>query len=237
MNYFIIIATIGLVVFIHELGHLVLAKFSGVPIEEFSIGFGPKLWKYKKGNTLYSISIIPIGGYVLPKINSEEEFFRIPVNKRIIFTLGGPLANIIFSLLLLVVLNIMSAGVTFGSIFIQPITQLFTYFHLILGGLVQLFIQPESLSGIVGIVHQGGEFIGGSPLKAIHFAMIISLNLAIFNLLPLPVLDGGKIILYCLEKINKKYSKLHLPLAIAGWVIILGLMLFVTINDIRKIFI
>ena len=237
MSYFIIILTIGLIIFIHELGHMTLAKLSGVPIEEFSIGFGPKIWKYKKGETTYSFSVIPIGGYVLPKIDSEEEFFQIPVNKRIIFTLGGPVANMIFSFILLIILNIIASGITFDAIFIQPAVQLFTYFYLITGGLIQLFIQPQALSGIVGVVHQGGQFIGDSIVKAIHFAMIISLNLAIFNLIPLPVLDGGKIVLYLLEKINKKYSKLHLPLAIAGWVLILGLMVFVTVNDIRKIFI
>ena len=53
----------GLIVFIHELGHFITAKMSGMQVDEFAIGFGPAIFKVQKGETLYSIRIIPLGGF------------------------------------------------------------------------------------------------------------------------------------------------------------------------------
>lgn len=59
-----IIVIFGLLVFIHELGHLLLAKRAGILCREFAIGFGPKLFSYKKGETVYTIRLLPLGGFV-----------------------------------------------------------------------------------------------------------------------------------------------------------------------------
>src|SRR5947207_2810493 len=64
------IIVFGLVVFIHELGHFLVAKACGVPIDAFSIGFGPKLFGFKRGGTEYVVSALPLGGYV--KMAGEE---------------------------------------------------------------------------------------------------------------------------------------------------------------------
>ena len=55
---------LGLVIFIHELGHFAVAKWCGVKVERFSIGFGPVLWRVTRGETEYALSAIPFGGYV-----------------------------------------------------------------------------------------------------------------------------------------------------------------------------
>ncbi|MBW3541860.1 MAG: site-2 protease family protein, partial [Planctomycetes bacterium] len=55
---------LGLVIFFHELGHFAVAKWCNVNVERFSIGFGPVLWSFKKGETEYALSLIPFGGYV-----------------------------------------------------------------------------------------------------------------------------------------------------------------------------
>src|SRR4029077_17694840 len=55
---------LGFVIFIHELGHFAVAKWCGVKVERFSIGFGPILWKVTRGETEYALSVIPFGGYV-----------------------------------------------------------------------------------------------------------------------------------------------------------------------------
>ena len=55
---------LGLVIFFHELGHFAVAKWCGVFVERFSLGFGPILWSFKKGGTEYALSAIPFGGYV-----------------------------------------------------------------------------------------------------------------------------------------------------------------------------
>jgi regulator of sigma E protease len=63
---------------------------------------------------------------------------------------------------------------------------------------------------------------------------LLSLNLAVFNMLPVPALDGGKILLYLLEKLHHRLARLHIPLSIGGWVCILGLMIYATYLDVER---
>jgi len=65
-----VIFVIGLLVFIHESGHFLVAKWLGVRVEKFSLGFGPKLFRFKKGHTEYMICALPLGGYV--KLGGDE---------------------------------------------------------------------------------------------------------------------------------------------------------------------
>src|SRR5260221_3957498 len=64
INVLYVALGLGLVIFIHELGHFAVAKWCGVKVERFSIGFGPILWKATRGETEYALSAIPFGGYV-----------------------------------------------------------------------------------------------------------------------------------------------------------------------------
>src|SRR3989337_721037 len=70
--YFLIV--IGILVFVHELGHFIMAKRAGVRVEKFSLGMGPKLFGYKKGDTEYVISAFSLGGYAkMAGQNPDEE--------------------------------------------------------------------------------------------------------------------------------------------------------------------
>ena len=60
---------LGVLVFVHELGHFVVARWNGVRCLTFSLGFGPKLLQTKRGDTVYCVSLIPLGGYVLSLIH------------------------------------------------------------------------------------------------------------------------------------------------------------------------
>ena len=53
----------GFIIFFHELGHFLLAKASGIRVNEFALGMGPKLWGFQRGETQYSLRLLPIGGY------------------------------------------------------------------------------------------------------------------------------------------------------------------------------
>lgn len=234
MNYFIIVFLIGFLILVHELGHFLAARWVKIPIARFSIGFGPRLWGFKRGETEYWLSLLPLGGYVLPEIEDEAEFFQIPVYKRIVFSLGGPVVNIILPLFLFAVLNTFTSGISFAGIFIKPFTQTLISLYNFLSAVPLLFSRPDQLSGIVGIVMQGGRFVGNDMLKALNFSILLSLNLAVFNLLPVPALDGGKIVLYLLEKLHPKLLRLHLPLALAGWLLLIGLMVYATVLDIGR---
>jgi regulator of sigma E protease len=64
------VIALGVLIFIHELGHFLVAKAVGVGVERFSLGFGPRLWSFRRGETEYCVSIVPLGGYV--KMHGEE---------------------------------------------------------------------------------------------------------------------------------------------------------------------
>ena len=235
MSYAVIIFLIGLLILVHEAGHLAAAKAAGISIARFSIGFGPRLWKWEAGGTEYRLSLIPLGGYVLPDIEDEQDYFNIPVSKRILFALGGPAANILFPILLLALLGLFQAGFSWSGVVWQPLLQTGTLFGKIVVTIPALFSQPDQMSGVVGIVAQGGLLVGSDAMKMLNFSIFLSLNLAILNLLPFPVLDGGKIVLCLLEKVHPKLVKLNLPLHIAGWIVIIGLMVYVTVQDVGRL--
>ena len=68
MNYVFTLLLIGFAILFHEFGHYLAARIANVPIQTFSVGFGPAVWKRQIGETEYRISWIPLGGYVLPAI-------------------------------------------------------------------------------------------------------------------------------------------------------------------------
>jgi regulator of sigma E protease len=235
MNFLIAFFLVGLVILFHEFGHFVAARIAGIPISIFSIGFGPRLIGITRGQTEYRLSLIPLGGYVLPGVESEEEYFRIPVNQRIVMSIGGPAASLILPFLCFSLVNWVEKGPSLTHLIITPLVQLSNLLYQMSLTIPLIFQQPDQLSGIVGIVAQGGSFIGNSILNGLLFTALISLNLALLNLLPIPALDGGKILLYMLEKITPKFSRLHFPLAVAGWILVLGLMLYVTAIDLQRL--
>ncbi len=98
---------IGLLVFVHELGYFLVAKYYNVRVEVFSLGFGKKILQHKKGDTTYCVSLIPLGGYVkmygddptadVPAAEREHAFLLKPVGQRIAIVLAGPLMNLFFA--------------------------------------------------------------------------------------------------------------------------------------------
>ena len=64
MNYVLAVLALGVLIIVHELGLFIMAKLNGVKVNEFSIGMGPKIFTYKGKETNYSLSLLPIGGYV-----------------------------------------------------------------------------------------------------------------------------------------------------------------------------
>lgn len=97
----------GVIVFIHELGHFLLAKKAGVKIHEFSIGMGPKIYGFKRGETVYSIRILPLGGYVAMEGEDESShdprsFGNKSILQRASILFAGPFFNIVLAALILI---------------------------------------------------------------------------------------------------------------------------------------
>lgn len=110
------ILMLGVLVFIHELGHFVVAKMCGVKVLKFSLGFGPKLASRQHGETIYQICAIPLGGYVqmlgegsgdngedneLDPEDKERSFAEKPVGKRLAIVSAGPIMNLVLPFLIL----------------------------------------------------------------------------------------------------------------------------------------
>lgn len=235
MKYLMTIFLLGLVILFHEIGHFVFASAVRMPISIFSIGFGPKLFSFHRKGTEYRISLIPVGGYVLPAVEDEEEFFALPLYKRVMMTLGGPVASFVLPLLCYAVFFTVKQGFSFEAALIMPIKQTLVFLGMMIGSLATIFQGGGQVAGIIGIVSQGSSFVGGNMLNALHFMALLSLNLFILNMLPVPVLDGGKLLLYLIECISPKSKKLQYPLALAGWVFMIGLMIYATALDIGNI--
>jgi len=99
---------LGIMVLVHEWGHFIVAKSFGVRVEIFSIGFGPRLWGYKRGDTDYRLSALPLGGYVKmagdnpleERKGDPDEFMSKPRWQRVLIALAGPAMNVVLSVVL-----------------------------------------------------------------------------------------------------------------------------------------
>ncbi len=116
ITFFIVISFL---IFVHELGHFLAAKKSGVRVDEFSIGFPPRVWSFRRGETLYSLNLIPFGGYVkifgenpdndsLSGPDKERSFINKKRHLQAFILVAGVLMNILTAWILL------SASYTFG---------------------------------------------------------------------------------------------------------------------------
>lgn len=234
LSYFLVVLILGALIAVHELGHLLVAKLCRIPVAEFSIGFGPKLAGRRWGETVYRISAVPLGGYVLPALD-EEGFRERPATGRILFALGGPIANVVAAFFCLVALGVVELGLSAANAAVFATTQLWSSLQLLASAVSTLFVDPSQISGIVGIVAIGGAEFGSTAAGLLTFAAWINLNLAVLNLLPLPPLDGGRILFCLLEKVHRPLVRMQTPVTLLGWAFVLAVMVYATIQDVGRI--
>ncbi len=118
------IFSLGVIVFVHELGHFLVARFFGVRVLVFSLGFGKTIWGFQRGGTDYRIARIPLGGYVrmggeMPeeRTGAPDDFLSKPRWQRILIYLAGPVMNVVLSIALI-------AGVFMHGIEMQAIEEI-----------------------------------------------------------------------------------------------------------------
>ena len=342
----------SILIFVHELGHFICAKLSKVQVNEFSMFMGPAIWKKKKGETLYSIRCIPIGGYCAMEGEDEDtqnprSFQKAKWWKRLIILAAGSLMNFIIGLLILCIVyapaqqfaapvidyfdesalvddgeNGLRAGDRFLEIDGEKIyltsnvslilslnegdvhdlvierdgkkivledyelkrfadtnddgtesMKLGIYFALenaTFGNTVktvwytavdwvrtvrlslQMLVTGQAsfadMTGPVGIVGTmtdvaaTSETVGDALLNLLYFGAFLAVNLAVMNLLPIPALDGGRIVALLLttvieaitkKKINPKYEGyIHA----AGMILLLALMAVIMFKDVIWLF-
>lgn len=349
------IIVLGVLIFVHELGHFLVAKLAGVRVLKFSLGFGPALLGKKWGETEYVLSAIPLGGFVkmygenpdeqdIPPEKRDISFAHKPVWKRFLIVLAGPLFNIIFTFLLFFVVFLLvgvpiatdttmvgkvvedspaaSAGVREGDrilemdgvqidswrdvydtvgasegrpvrfllereektlvLMVQPKLQrmknifgeeqeesrylvgiqqadiiayerkgLFSSLHdafwqtwgylsLTVTGfikIIQQVVPASELGGPILIAQIAGKQLAAGWMNLVFFMGMLSVNLGILNLLPVPVLDGGHLVFLTLEAIRRKplSEKAQIMAQQVGLCLLGSLMIFVFYNDIVRL--
>lgn len=336
-----ILATIfvfGIIVFIHEFGHFITAKASGMRVDEFAIGFGPAIAKKRKGETLYSIRAIPLGGYnKIAGMDPEEplddrSFLNKLVWKRFIVIAAGAVFNFLLAIVIFfmiyavngiqtpsmepVVGNMMSnspamtAHMTVNdrivSINGKPVNE-WTDISKSLQGTAntlvpivvnrdgvnqELTVIPEAvgndgraviginpvmnsmplnvaeavvqslhttgfvlvsmvdgiwsmitghtnaeLAGPIGVAQMAGQVAESGFANLLQFTALLSLNLGVINLLPIPALDGGHLIVLIIEGITRRRlpAKALQYIQMTGIVILLALFVYATTHDISRL--
>lgn len=349
-NIVSVIILLGVLVFVHELGHFLFAKWFGVGVLKFSLGFGPKLVGRKWGETEYLVSAIPLGGYVkmlgesgsekVQEIDQERSFSAQRPWKRFSIVAAGPGFNFLFAILVLAVINMTgiptlsnmvggvqegsaaaSAGIAAGDRIVSidskavnswpeiaelisesngremkltidragkaieinvagrimkgknlfgedvdsyklgiqssqetfikrqnPIMALvsgasqtwymteLTFLSIV--KIIQGTISASTLGGPILIAQMAGSEVEKGIMHFIFFMAILSINLGVLNLLPIPVLDGGHLFFTLIELVTGKEVniKWRETAQQVGFFLLLLLMLFVFYNDIMRIF-
>ena len=348
------IIVLGVLIFVHELGHFLLAKAFGVRVLKFSLGFGSKLVSWKRGETEYLISAFPLGGYVKmygehqgdEEVGPEERhrsFAHKTVWQRFGIVFGGPLFNLLFAVALFFCMFLVAgipepvdstrigkvtagsmadqAGLEAGDIihsvnsvpttswlhvseqiknsggnevtlvvdrrgkeltfvakpmlqkeknlfgeevgerymlgivrsdeiryqaasigdsFEAALWQTWNLGYLTVMGIIKMIqrvIPASELGGPIRIAEIAGQQMEAGWMNLLYFMGLLSINLGILNLLPIPVLDGGHLVFLSLEAIRRKpLNDRAMVISQQVGIAILGtLMVFVFYNDILRL--
>ena len=333
-----------LIIFLHEFGHFFTAKRCGVKVKEFALGMGPKILKYQKGETLYSLRLFPIGGFCSMEgededSDDERSFGKKAVWKRMLIVAAGAVMNILLGLVMMMIVlapearfasttiavfskdapssqtlqvvdeikSINGYGVNtsmdlnyafataksgdmrfkvkrngetidldhvkfgtvehdgkeiiqldfkvapiennFGNLMGQTFMQSYSTVKMVWASLIGLLTGQFGLNEVAGPVGMtsaisqataaGLEKSFWDGLSNLMFVMmIITFNLGVVNLLPVPALDGGRLVFLIIEAIRRKPVKPEHE----GWVHLIGMillllfMVFISINDIIRLF-
>ena len=253
---------ITVLVFIHELGHFLAARWFGVPVEVFSIGFGKPILRIRRGGVEYRLSAIPFGGYVKMAGSSPTRGEVVPGGfdskapwQRFLILFAGPAMNVAFALALVIVAlwagietPVERNGVATTAIYrpdpleafplgVQVIAENSAQILSTIGGLGTGEISLNHLMGPVGLAQVAGES-SQMGWRALLAAMaFISLNLGICNLLPIPILDGGHMLMLVAEGVTRRRMSLRVRTTLlrAGAVAMLALLVTTLFNDLGRL--
>ena len=127
-NVLVLIFVLGVMIFVHEFGHFATAKFFGIRVDVFALGFGPRLFGFRRGDTDYRVCALPLGGYVKMKgenpdediTGDDDEFLSRPKWQRFFVLLNGPVMNVVLAFVLLTM--VFMRGIETESWRFDPVT-------------------------------------------------------------------------------------------------------------------
>jgi membrane-associated protease RseP (regulator of RpoE activity) len=239
MTILIALLALGWVIFIHELGHYLVARAAGVTVSMFSIGFGPRLLSFTRWGTQFQLSLIPLGGYV--SLGSPERMIRdYPAYVQIAVYLAGIAMNVAYAVLVLIVVN--SQYVPSSIAAEDAVRTLGTLVRLSVDHLpaalwnLLTFQKNSGMGGPVAIVSALSNAAGDLETFVLMTALI-SFAVGISNLFPLPVLDGWHALRAAVEAIvrRKLPAKLEAALNATSMLFLFMLLAVLTVSDIRPL--
>lgn len=183
---------LGFLIFIHELGHFLVAKLFNVKIKQFAIGFGPTIWKKQGKETSYELKAIPMGGFVNmlgedEPVEDQRAYNQKTIPQKIAILLAGGTVNIIFGLILCAIIASSILGFQKGLKFTG------NFLGASIQGIIELFTGKVKADQLVGVVGISDMVVETNGLKEFVYMMsVISVSLGITNLLPFPPLDRRK---------------------------------------------
>ena len=243
---------------IHEGGHCLVSKLLGVRVNEFSVGMGPLLGQKEIRGTKYSFRLIPVGGYCalegeFGEDMTDEEienyvdtdptaFVNQPLWKQCLILVAGSAVNFIFGFLLFIIVYVIVANgqVGFGRIISIAWKDCFGMIRdifVFIGGLFNGTSSVDDVSGVVGIVAIMADTASYGLINVIYLVALISVNLSIMNMLPIPGLDGGRIFVSIIKALSggKMTQKTENIINGIGMGLLLLLILLITVKDVLKL--
>lgn len=260
-TFLISIAALASLIFFHELGHWLVARCFGFKTTTFSIGFGPSAKLFRFWQTDFRLGVIPLGGYVnIPELTDEESgklalqeqglspdtYVQHAGWKKALVMLAGPGANVVFAYLLYVALLMTHKQLAPLDALVAAVATTSAATASVLHGLaMMLHLSPldanlpagaTDLHSVVAIFQVINSAAGSSAILLGQYLAYLSLNLAIFNLLPLPLLDGGQLFFLFLEKLAGRplSAQWRANLALVSLIAILILTTIGLTNDFLK---
>jgi regulator of sigma E protease len=240
------ITVFSAIVLVHEFGHFIAARKAEIKVYEFSIGFpfSPRLFTlFRHKETAFTVRLLPLGGFVSFSQDGDEDatdLFKASRNKRALVLSAGSLFNLIFAFIVFV--PVFAIGKHLNLI--DAISLSANTVWSILSGSMMLLVNiftghgtMDGLSGPVGIAAMAGQAAGKGILSLFYFTGALSMSLGIMNLLPLPALDGGHLIMLFIESIRKRplSPKTYQVATLAGLSLFLLLTLAVTYKDVARL--
>jgi membrane-associated protease RseP (regulator of RpoE activity) len=245
-----VILGIAVIVGIHEACHMFVSKLFGVKVLKFSLGFGPVLFSKKFEDTQYQLALLPLGGYIQcdgddPESNVPNGFFSLPWYKRALIALAGPIANLLLGFGIIFTLLIMFKGWPILAALKQAYTLsafiITTTLKWVFGMLPATKEATQGTTGLAGPIMVTKILISSLKEGVAQFLFVlslISLSLGLFNLFPIPGLDGAHIFIYTLEGMyGKKFpAKVYYIWNLIGIILLGALMLFLCGMDLFNLF-